>query len=271
MALLAIGLLLACGHPRAGGDPATCARCHAAEAQAWSNSRHAAAFDNEVFQRSWSETRSPWCLSCHHRRGVSCGVCHGEGARDCASCHQFDLPTEIGGSPSGTPGQDTLGEWRRSTAGRQGRSCISCHDPHTAPGGHDRAWIRDALTAHVVAIEGGVRATVTAREVGHAVPTGDPFRRLVLTVCADLACDRPVARRILARRLIRDEAGRWVLDRDTRLPPPTEGYTTSKTLILPVDAVAWRLTSHLADPAHEQDLDATFLVASGLVLPVEIP
>jgi hypothetical protein len=75
--------------------------------------------------------------------------------------------------------QDTYDEWHASKAGREGRPCVACHD-HASAGGHDPAFVAGALEVKVRRFGGHVTAIVSARNVGHAVPTGDPFRALVL-------------------------------------------------------------------------------------------
>lgn len=219
---------------------------------------------------SHAETNSPWCLECHQADpdGVGCVSCHGPTARLCADCHQFDLPVDLGGPSSGVAAQDTVAEWGRSTAKTRGEGCTDCHDPHRVRGGRDASLLRETLQVRVVRSATGVVATVTADGAGHAVPTGDPFRRLRLVVCADLACTVPRGEAWLQRRLERAPDRSWVVSTDTRIPPPTTGRTAWRTLEVPVQgARSWRLYYHLADPRHEALLvdDAVRLIESGLV------
>ncbi len=265
-------LLLACHAVPHDARHTDCEGCHSPQVEAWSASRHAVAFDNATFQRSWSLEHSPWCLTCHlPDDGVTCASCHGRKKRTCADCHEFDLPREIDGEASGTLGQSTVSEWRASGAAAAGMGCIDCHPPHHPVGGNDPARVRATLRATVVARGETVEATITATDIGHAFPTGDPFRRLRLTLCADLSCERPVAWHDLERRLRRTGDGGWAVDLDTRIPPPAEGLDGVLTLAIQApDAIAWRLTMHLTDPGHAPDLGdaALYVVAAG---PVERP
>lgn len=258
-----------CEHVPSNSRPEDCTGCHSAASSEWSGSSHAHAFDNPVFQVSWSETQAPWCLSCHlPDNGVTCATCHGPESKTCADCHEFDLPKELGGAASGTLGQSTVSEWMTSGAAKQELGCSDCHAPHR---GKDRQRVRAAIGAKVMSSDETVYATVTTADIGHAFPTGDPFRRLQLTVCADLVCQRPIARVELERRLKRTADGGWALANDTRVPAPTKGLNGTRTFELHApDARSWRLVMHLTDPRHTQDLGelASYVVANGLVEPL---
>ena len=110
----------------------------------------------------------------------------------CARCHQFAGPLEhhparVGGDPL----QDTFGEWERT---RSEQTCQSCHMPagqHGFAGGHDLELVRRALDISVERREQAVFVSLqTTEAVAHKVPTGDPFRRLRISLCADVACDQ---------------------------------------------------------------------------------
>ena len=268
----ALLLLAACHTVPPDATSADCGDCHPAQLQSWSASQHAIAYTDPIFQVSWAEERSDWCLTCHlPDDGVTCATCHGAQRKTCADCHEFDLPAVIGGAPSGTLGQSTVSEWEASGAAAQGMGCVDCHDPHHPVGGNDRERVREVLSAQVTAEGDRVHARLTAEGIGHAFPTGDPFRRLYLIVCEDLACSRPVARAELARRLTRTEDGGWALGSDTRIPPPAEGLTGVRQITLDAPgARAWKLVMQLTDPRHIDDLPdlARYVVATG---PVERP
>jgi len=155
----------------------------------------------------------------HPEHGVSCNTCHvrGEvvlsaqppsslgqkahrmeqdpllgGADACARCHEFTLPERVPFertgvvTPSAFPAQETVSEWRRSSSGAAGESCQSCHMPggsHTFPGGHTPEFVRAALAVAFTRDAAGVGVTLTPRGVGHGMPTGDPFRRIRVTLC----------------------------------------------------------------------------------------
>lgn len=241
--------------------------------------------------------------------GVSCAACHLRGetvlsahapseaalsvhpmveeprlrtAAFCGQCHQFDAPVSAELEQhdrfvsSGTPLQDTLSEWRASSFSRS-TPCQGCHmrgGSHAFPGGHDVALVRGALEVEVRA-DGPTRvlATVRSRGVGHAVPTGDPYRRLRLTLCADADCKRVLGSTTFARSLESTERTYHVQE-DTRVPPPTAQVSApSRTLEIPLavplpPGATWRLVRHHADPRHESRLppdEVSLEVARGSV------
>ncbi|MEQ1506696.1 MAG: hypothetical protein ABMB14_30995, partial [Myxococcota bacterium] len=69
-------------------------------------------------------------------------------------------------------------------AGGEGTGA-SCHLPggdHTVRGTADRAWLRASVAIDVARDGAGARFTVRSVGVGHALPSGDLFRRLTLDV-----------------------------------------------------------------------------------------
>lgn len=205
----------------------------------------------------------------------------------CERCHQFPFPTAkaleasvLTGIPtafSGTPSQDTVQEWRQSHAASEGRVCTSCHDPHRAPGAHDEDLVRDTLSVQAVYDPDTlmITATLTAKGAAHAVPTGDPFRRLHLTICDPERCDVPYAEATLQRRP-REQGEDWIVPADTRIGPAldTDG-TSSRTIALAVrdplpPGARWRLFYRYADPFHEAALpreEVRLLIAQGHLVP----
>lgn len=181
-------------------------------------------------------------------------------SRYCAACHE--------GTIFSVAVYTTYSEWRQSPAGRQGRHCQHCHTRpsgklhNVAPdhGGRDRdpmtlgnhhffdesqeAMLRRSLSLKVTTQRSGERitatVTLTARGVGHKVPTGFIERQLLLVVEAsdrdgqavplldgprlpavagrDLV-DRPG--RVYAR-LLRDEAGSAPVPFWRSLPEPED-------------------------------------------------
>ncbi|AKI98748.1 cytochrome c554/c'-like protein [Archangium gephyra] len=205
----------------------------------------------------------------------------------CARCHQFDVPLRAPMEhadrivPSGLPAQDTFSEWRASSFAPS-TPCQDCHMPagsHAFAGGHDATLVRKALEVEVRA-DGATRvlATVRSRGVGHAVPTGDPFRRLRLLLCADVECTRVLGSAVFARGL-EPTARAYRVVQDTRIPPPTlQAPSPSRTLEIPLAAplppgATWRLVRHHADPRHEPRLppgEVSLEVARGtLSLPAQ--
>ena len=244
--------------------------------------------------------------------GVSCAACHLRGqtvlsahapsaearsvhpieeeprlrtADFCAGCHQFDAPMrgplehDNRFVPSGTPMQDTLSEWRASSFAPV-TPCQGCHmreGSHAFPGGHDAELVRGAVEVEVrAATPTRVLVTVRSRGVGHALPTGDPYRRLRLTLCADAACTRVLGTTFFQKSL-ESTPRAYRLAEDTRVPPPTAATPSpSRTLEIPLSAplppgATWRLVRHHADPRHERRLppeEVSLEVARG---PVSFP
>jgi hypothetical protein len=233
--------------------------------------RHAIAGASPLYALASADAgRHPWCDTCHRPDGdgIGCGTCHGDDPRSCADCHQFDLPTALDGPPSGVAGQDTVAEWASSAYADT--PCTSCHDPHDPRGGHDPDRVRAAIRATAVSVPGGVEYEIAAVGVGHALPTGDPFRRLVLEVCADLECRRVLGRAVFQRRIADDDpVHRWGVAEDTRIPPRRPGRPAVRSGVVPLDVPrrSWRLLYHLADPRHEAALgpDWGYVVANGLL------
>jgi hypothetical protein len=173
----------------------------------------------------------------------------------CAGCHEFE-------NAEGTPVITTYSEWQRSAAGKEGRTCQSCHmtvaradvvDPkvkraaeevnlHQMPGGHSLSQLNKAVE---VAMSGawrddglGLTVRLANRGAGHAVPTGMPGRRLVLALAVRTTDGRSFEARRLYTKTFRDGAGRPItrdgavfgpgvrLDDDSRLGPDEERTET---------------------------------------------
>ncbi|MEM9455369.1 MAG: multiheme c-type cytochrome [Myxococcota bacterium] len=112
------------------------------------------------------------------------------GPQVCAACHEFGFPDNaLRDRPLAM--QSTLTEHRRSAA--SGRSCAECHMPqqgrrrsHAFAGAYDRSMLAQSLEIEArrpsptkVAIQ------LAPGRVGHAVPTGDLLRRLMVEVVID--------------------------------------------------------------------------------------
>lgn len=222
----------------------SCAGCHRSQAAEWDASLHHASFTDRDFQASFALEPDPFCFRCHapeagrpgdrqgERTGVGCLSCHSVAPRhgsentvaatkDCASCHEFSFPSR----PALM--QSTMSEHARST--RATESCSSCHLPRAADGHHDH---RFDVSRNATALRASVRMTawrtitgvavdLEPRSVGHALPTGDLFRRLRIVLRAEDGDGRPVGEeeRIMARRFDR-RGGRPDEVEDTRLFGP---------------------------------------------------
>lgn len=177
-----------------------------------------------------------WCQGCHAPApwgNVACGTCHpparGEdprhplhpadvdaalnSGRRCASCHQFGVPPDHPEGPTDVLMQTTWDEWVASPAAAAGQTCPDCHD-HRAPGARRADWVRRALRVEVEPSGDEVHVTLTARGVGHRLPTGDIARSLWIASRAENGT--VLDSRRLGRQLGGEPVRVW---RDTRLVP----------------------------------------------------
>lgn len=208
---------------RAAADPAAaeaaCATCHAEIAREHRGSNHAEAFRHATFQEAYAAEPLPFCAGCHAPHadaraprppasdlGVGCLACHAElGAKAgaaraagsdaaCARCHEFPYP------PGVLPGrllQKTASEHRASS--KAGVSCIQCHMPreggrrsHAFSASRDEGRIQSAAAIEARRDGEALVITFTRQAAGHAFPTGDVFRRLLVVVTSP-AGERRVA------------------------------------------------------------------------------
>jgi hypothetical protein len=155
-----------------------------------------------------------------------------EGA--CLRCHEFQFPDGRLRRRAELM-QRTVSEHHASAEGN--RSCIDCHMPrlrgpsgglhrsHSFLSGHDAPTLRAALRVEATRSRDSVTLLLTPQQVGHAFPTGDLFRRLVLTVAPEGAPRLPVQHRELQRHFINEKQLPGhpvrVTARDDRLTGPT--------------------------------------------------
>ncbi len=244
---------------------AFCRSCHAPEAKP-DETPDAFASENGVA-----------CITCH-KPDASGAILSGEGkgsarsapphavarvadfgTRACASCHEFAFP---GGEKNGTKSlmQKTMTEHAESSS--KDRSCGSCHMPN---GGHrflasrSPAMLERALDVKVEREEGEAVFTLGAREVGHAFPTGDLLRRLVVRLKADgSVVEQPLARNFGSTHAVRYEVS------DLRL-------RARKTLSLPLPRgtrASWevlyqRVTAVDQAPPFSATVEAELVLARG--------
>jgi hypothetical protein len=205
----------------AASREASCASCHAREAEEWRTSLHHASFSDGDFQKSFAAEPLDFCFGCHaplakdradrHGTdlGVGCASCHpgvhgaasgnvaaatgtdvnrgahgpggGRGAASCNPCHQFSFPDRA------ELMQKTVDEHQKAS---MGKSCVECH-MSPRPGGRDHTFrtSRDAdLLRRSLAVDearltkDSVELTLRTVDVGHAFPTGDLFRRILVRV-----------------------------------------------------------------------------------------
>jgi hypothetical protein len=109
-----------------------------------------------------------------------------DGSAACAGCHEFEFPDRTARKLPELM-QSTVSEHARSA--QRDRACASCHMPTIKPGeashrshaflgGHDSGLVKSAVVVEAERDGEIARITITPRELGHAFPTGDLFRRL---------------------------------------------------------------------------------------------
>ncbi|MBL4686803.1 MAG: hypothetical protein JKY37_19555 [Nannocystaceae bacterium] len=190
------------------------------------------------------------CATCHVRDGAIVVSASSEaaaaahpllvdpslnGVTACGWCHQFEFTDDGIHDPTELL-QATVDEWASSQYAERGETCTDCHMPRRgASGGHVFLGLNDpSLMASAVdvvvhpswsAAGLDVHVKVTARRIGHAFPTGDVFRRAVLSVRTDGGAQASVSmQRWLARTADDDgQASHVRTVEDTRVPPPGRG------------------------------------------------
>lgn len=238
-----------------------CEGCHLDVHEAYAKTLHARAHDDAAFVASWKRVSNrPWCSTCHDPtrtgRGLTCELCHEDVAQQleghehrtnpelssagfCGHCHQFRAPEP---HLATVPMQNTVAEWEAARAKGETRTCVGCHFQgveHGTRGGHEP---KGAIV--VTATKGCL--TLSAPDVGHSVPTGDPFHQLVLRLCEDASCQKIVASRWLRRNVVATDAGAVELE-DTRVPA---GVLGTRTECFP--SSTWRATAWQVEAIHAE-------------------
>ncbi len=259
-----------------------CTRCHASVVHAWRGSLHAQAAVDPIFVAEHAVRHDAWCLTCHDPRGggrgVDCAVCHVQNGHvvstvasgraphavvadaamgtesACVTCHDFDFPRV-----ARQPMQNTVDEWRASAAGERGVRCQECHmararnlHDHGTPGRLDPALAARALGVTARAWLAGettrVELVLTSR-AGHAVPTGDLYRRLVVSASAD-----GVEETRELRRRFTNERGQLREVADGRVPARGARRVTI-ALAVRASRVSWSIELRAVDDARAEELD----------------
>ncbi len=283
----------ASGHARSWSDPRFAASW-AHRPQRWCQHCHGPLAQTPDDERA---ARGVDCATCHLRDGVVLSgrppslrarIAHrtrhapalGD-ERACAGCHEFNFPERVAPTEPFRYGheamQATVSEWRASRAAAEGESCAGCHMPlgdHGVSGAHDLTLIQRTISADVRLDGDAARVTLTATGAAHAVPTGDPWRRLLVELCAG-DCSEPVATARFGRRFARTERS-WRMFEDTRIPAATEGDDAARTAIvpLPVRPDRWRLVYEVAERRLRDQLapdDFRHVIAQGTIQPPEDP
>lgn len=234
---------------------ADCAGCHPQQAALMQASRHADAARLAIFTASASHASNrQWCATCHRPspRGLDCLSCHPDSSHrepaaiECARCHQFNTPLpdhlESAVVYSNQPLQSTV---RELTSSSPTARCVDCHDPHHPTGGHDPAMLRRAVSVTARLDGDATIVHIVAGHTGHRFPTGDPFRRLVISVFD--ANDRVVGKHVIGRGFAMVD-GVWAPVRDHTL---ADGE--SRAVRLP-RGVHWSAEYAYGDPRFESRL-----------------
>lgn len=195
-------------------------------------------------------------------------------AEFCGGCHQFNIPHD---QPplryTDEVMQNTLEEWRRSDAAREGRSCQRCHMPngtHRFPGAHTPDFMIRATAVRVRRTTEGIAVWLSGRQVGHNFPTGDPFRRLVLQFCSEPRCEEPLGSLLFGRVFEKRPSGSHLVA-DWTMPPSQGGRDGERTLVvreLGPEATHFRLVYAYAPRGIEKSLttsDRELVLASGTI------
>ena len=186
-----------------------CRRCHAPEA------------DPQTAATGWQAESGVACVTCHVRDGkvvTGHSLAYGQQKKAphvvlredsfattvCRSCHEFGFPDAILRERRELM-QSTVSEHK---AMGEHRSCVDCHMPlldkqrsHRFPGGHDDDLLRGALKVSAKRDGAVLQLALHPKQVGHALPTGDLFRRLVVTAQSQTSDGKPVhAEQYLQRR-----------------------------------------------------------------------
>ncbi len=244
-----------------------CEGCHLDVHAAYAKTLHARAHDDGAFVASWKRVSyRSWCSTCHDPgrsgKGLTCELCHEDAAQKleghehrptpelstadfCAHCHQFRAPEPQFAT---VPMQNTVAEWEAARAKGETRTCVGCHFSGVEHGTHGGHELRSSLV--VTSTRQGC-VTLSAPEVGHSVPTGDPFHQLVLRLCADASCRKIVASRWLRRTVVLTDAGAVELE-DTRVPAGVLGVREACFPNQVGRATAWRLETVHAEAGLDE-------------------
>lgn len=128
--------------PMGGGyqSPDRCRTCHDAEYQAWTDTTHAHASFDPIFQTYLQKAEQPGeCFGCHTTgydtssgqfvlAGVSCEACHGPYR---PGHPQTSMAVASAKELCGHCHTSTRLEWESSRHGQVGVDCLACHEVHS--------------------------------------------------------------------------------------------------------------------------------------------
>ncbi|MDC0667705.1 multiheme c-type cytochrome [Nannocystis radixulma] len=207
-------------------------------------------------------------------------------AAACANCHQFAFPdNRRRAHPEAM--QRTIAEHAASPLAAT--DCGDCHmrdrdgaRSHAFVGSRDDYYFRDALTISAARVAPDtIEIEVAARPdvVGHAVPTGDLFRRLAVAVRPlGRGPARPWTTQYLARHYALERApdhgGPLRVERTDDRPHPGEPPRVLRFRLDPADAarpVAWEVRSERVESILEEREDRAIVVGAMSLAAGELP
>lgn len=266
-------------HEAAFADPSF-ARGYAIEPAAFCRSCHAPESSPAAEPDAFARTRGVACVTCH-RSDASGEILTGLaasarpaphpvrrvadfGTRACVACHEFAFP---GAAALGARGlmQRTASE--HAAAPAKDRSCASCHmagSGHRFPASRDPALLAAAITVRATREPDGVaRFVLEPRDVGHAFPTGDLFRRLVLRLTTKRGVREHAFERTFRSERHGDGAPVRVEASDSRLSGRREVVLPLASAATRWQLVYQRVTASAQTPPFERGIEAETVLASG--------
>lgn len=228
---------------------------------------------NAMYQRAFAREPLPFCSRCHAPEGdpsapsteaialgTACVTCHvaADGSmrtRSCEGCHEFAYPDGVGML------QLTATEHRASI--HASTTCVECHMPrggthaaHRFGASRDPEMLRRAAWITAERRPDAIVIAFAPRDVGHALPTGDIFRRLRVTVAVagDDASRREV---VLGRRTKQGE------ERDDRPFLSGAAKAVSVPIVAPGRAIVWRVDYERVE--HPTSADETEALIEGAI------
>ncbi|HWB81890.1 MAG TPA: multiheme c-type cytochrome [Nannocystaceae bacterium] len=299
--VLALVLALAAASP----DPrreldAACMGCHVDATAQWLASPHATSFVDGPFQSAHRREPQAFCRACHAPEqdpaiveattaagfGISCVTCHVDddtvaastsashpalrAAIDCDGCHEFDFP-DAALREHPLQMQRTVSE--HDVSPFAATPCAGCHMPQDDHRMRAETLLESAIDVRVARTNDGVRLELRVLAAGHAVPTGDLFRRLeVGAMIVDPRAPQGPALRYLSRRFddgVQSNAIAVLMETaDDRVP--ADGTARIVELALPdADArpiVWWVEHQRVAFPRGGEALDGRTPMAGGLLI-----
>ncbi len=177
----------------------------------------------------------------------------------CAGCHEFAFPDVVARGNDGARMQRTIVEHGASRFAD--RTCASCHMPkiggsvraHGFGAAGDTAMLKRALVVRAARREGRrLVLDLEPGDVGHAFPTGDLFRRLLVTAEATAGdfvivghAEKPLGRRFRFEAKVQREIADERVDRPRRIELDLGERADDAT-------IAWRIEYQRVEAMHEE-------------------